>query len=129
MHDPLTALQTERPSIAPLSRTLDSATAETGIAVMFVDLDHFKEVNDSFGHPVGDTLIKEVANRLMEIAPSALVSRVGGDEFTLLLPAEDLKTIDRLAEEIIERLRMPFQIEGSLITVGASIGISLFSPV
>ncbi len=128
MHDPLTGLANRTTFHRTLVQSLESATAELGIAVMFVDLDHFKEVNDSFGHPVGDSLIKEVANRLNEIAPSALVSRVGGDEFTLLIPAHDLKTIDRLAEEIIDRLRMPFQIEGSLITVGASIGVSLFSP-
>lgn len=128
MHDPLTGLANRTTFHDALVRSLESATAEKGIAVMFVDLDHFKEVNDSFGHPVGDSLIKEVANRLTKIAPSALVSRVGGDEFTLLLPAEDVATVDRIADEIIERLRMPFQIEGSLITVGASIGISLFSP-
>jgi diguanylate cyclase (GGDEF)-like protein len=128
MHDPLTGLANRTTFHCALVQSLGSATAERDIAVMFVDLDHFKEVNDSFGHPVGDMLIKEVSNRLKEIAPSALVCRVGGDEFTLLVPAEALRTIDRLAEEIIDRLRMPFQIEGSLITVGASIGISLFSP-
>lgn len=128
MHDPLTGLANRTTFHRTLVQSLESATAEKGIAVMFVDLDHFKEVNDSFGHPVGDSLIKEVASRLKEIAPSALVSRIGGDEFTLLLPAEDLKAIDWLAEEMIQRLRMPFQIEGSLITVGASIGISLSSP-
>ena len=95
---------------------------------MFVDLDHFKEVNDTFGHPVGDVLIKEVANLLLEIAPSALVARVGGDEFTLLHDFEDLATIERLGEQIVDRLRLPFPIEGNLITVGASIGISLSEP-
>jgi diguanylate cyclase (GGDEF)-like protein len=128
MHDPLTGLANRTTFHSTLVQSLESATGDMSIAVMFVDLDHFKEVNDSFGHPVGDALIKEVANRLTEIAPSALVSRVGGDEFNLLLSAEDPKTIDRIADEIIERMRMPFLIEGRLITVGASIGISVFSP-
>ncbi len=95
---------------------------------MFVDLDHFKEVNDTLGHPVGDILIKEVASRLLEIGSSAVVARIGGDEFTLIQEARDLAEVERLADEIIARLRLPFQIQGRLITIGASIGLSLSAP-
>lgn len=128
MHDPLTGLANRTTFHRTLVQRLERAGTENGVAVMFVDLDHFKEVNDTFGHPVGDALIKEVANRLLEIAPSALVSRLGGDEFTVLQDVGDHGEIELLAGRIVEKLRLPFQIEGSLITVGASIGISLAAP-
>lgn len=128
MHDPLTGLANRTTFHAALAERLENVTNEISVAVMFVDLDHFKEVNDTFGHPVGDILIKEVAGRLLELGSSALVSRIGGDEFTLLQEVGDLADVERLAEEIIDRLRQPFQIEGRLITVGASIGISFSAP-
>lgn len=128
MHDPLTGLSNRTTFYRTLVQRLERADTENGVAVMFVDLDHFKEVNDTFGHPVGDALIKEVANRLLEIAPSALVSRLGGDEFTILQDVDDLVEVELLAGRIIEKLRLPSQIEGNLITVGASIGISLAVP-
>jgi diguanylate cyclase (GGDEF)-like protein len=128
MHDPLTGLANRTTFHRTLVQRLERAGTENGVAVMFVDLDHFKEVNDTFGHPAGDALMKEVANRLQEIAPSALVSRLGGDEFTIVQDVEDLVEVELLAGRIIEKLRLPFQIEGNLITVGASIGISLAAP-
>lgn len=128
MQDPLTGLANRTTFHRSLVQRLDRPGVENGVAVMFVDLHHFKEVNDTFGHPVGDVLIKEVANRLVEIAPSALVSRLGGDEFTILQDLDDLVEVELLAGRIIEKLRLPFQIEGSLITVEASIGISLAVP-
>jgi len=128
MHDPLTGLANRTTFHAALSERLEKATVKNNVAVMFVDLDHFKEVNDTFGHPVGDILIKEVANRLLELGSSALVSRIGGDEFTLIQEAGDLADVERLAEEIIALLRLPFQIDGRLITIGASIGLSFSAP-
>ncbi|WP_168801258.1 diguanylate cyclase domain-containing protein [Rhizobium rhizophilum] len=68
MHDPLTGLANRTTFHAALSERLEKATVKNNVAMMFVDLDHFKEVNDTFGHPVGDILIKEVANRLLELA-------------------------------------------------------------
>lgn len=124
MHDPLTGLANRTTFHAALRKSLEKANPKT-TAVMFVDLDRFKEVNDTFGHPVGDMLIKEVASRLLELGSPLLVSRIGGDEFTLLLEVEELADAERLAEEVIDRLRLPFQIEGSLITIGASVGLSL----
>lgn len=128
MHDPLTGLANRTTFHAALTERLEKATDEGSVAVMFVDLDHFKEVNDTLGHPVGDILIKEVASRLLEIGSSAVVARIGGDEFTLIQEARDLAEVERLADEIIARLRLPFQIQGRLITIGASIGLSLSAP-
>lgn len=127
-HDALTGLANRANFNSTLEHRLAVATAERPLAVMFVDLDHFKAVNDTHGHPVGDALIKQVAERLVQVAPSALVCRLGGDEFTLLLDACDTADIEHLADTIVTRLRMPFQIDGRRITVGASVGICLSSP-
>lgn len=128
MHDPLTGLVNRARFNRVLEERLASEASGKASAVLFVDLDHFKAVNDTYGHPVGDALIKEVALRLLEVAPSALVCRLGGDEFTLLCDIEDQPAIEQLAEQIVARLRMPFLIDGRHITVGASVGIAISSP-
>lgn len=128
MHDPLTGLVNRARFNRVLEERLASEASGKASAVLFVDLDHFKAVNDTHGHPVGDALIKEVALRLLEVAPSALVCRLGGDEFTLLCDIEDQPAIEQLAEQIVARLRMPFLIDGRHITVGASVGIAISSP-
>lgn len=128
LHDPLTGLANRASFSRTLAQRLAAADPEKPVAVLFVDLDHFKEVNDTYGHPVGDALIREVALRLLQVAPSALVCRLGGDEFTLLIEAEEPSGVERLAEEIVASLHRPFQIEGRHIVVGASVGISISSP-
>ncbi|CAH1218532.1 hypothetical protein PAECIP111893_04439 [Paenibacillus plantiphilus] len=97
-------------------------------AVMFIDLDHFKHINDTLGHDAGDQLLRIIASRIKgSIDSNAVVSRMGGDEFLLLVPSlEDPQHAGRAAEKIIEALCASMEISGHQIVVSASIGISIF---
>lgn len=126
--DPLSGL----PNRLLFAQKLDQELARAartgeGLAVMFLDLDRFKEVNDAFGHQAGDELIKQVARRLMTLLrASDVLARFGGDEFAVIQPG--LKTADgaeSLARRILEALAEPFEIEHSAVTIGVSIGIAL----
>ncbi len=128
-HDLLTRL----PNRALLRDRLSLAIAQAErskrkLAVMFLDLDHFKEVNDNLGHAMGDRLLKAVASRLQGCLRSGdTLSRFGGDEFMLLLP--EVRTRDDvvvIADKILDRLSAPFSIDGHQLYVGASIGIAMY---
>jgi len=99
-----------------------------GVAVMYLDLDHFKLVNDGLGHSLGDHLLSQVADRLQgSIRASDTISRLGGDEFTILL--NDIASSDSVASvahKLLQSLIRPFRVEGHELFVTASIGISLF---
>ena len=97
-------------------------------AIMFLDLDHFKVVNDTMGHEAGDQLLKEASDRLKRcVRESDTVARLGGDEFVLLLTeVEDLKSLERIAEEILTKLAQPFEMGIDPVYVSASIGITLY---
>ncbi|MDR3393371.1 MAG: EAL domain-containing protein [Parasulfuritortus sp.] len=129
-HDPLTGLANRLMLHIRLEHALDRAQREgTGLALLMIDLDQFKDINDSFGHAMGDALLKEVAQRLTQRARGVdTVSRLGGDEFTILL--EDLEQPDdaaRLAQDIIILLGQPVLLPNKHeVSVGASIGIALF---
>jgi diguanylate cyclase (GGDEF)-like protein/PAS domain S-box-containing protein len=99
-----------------------------GVAVMYLDLDHFKLVNDSLGHSLGDGLLSEVAARLQDcVRASDTISRLGGDEFTILLiDTSSSETIAGVARKILQSLAHPFRVEGHELFVTASIGISIF---
>ncbi len=125
-HDPLTAL----PNRALFMNRLERAVARIGrgdhaIAVMFLDLDRFKVINDTLGHEVGDQLLAEVAQRLVGcVRPGDTVARFGGDEFTILL--EDVVGVEdatQVAQRIADRLRAPIQLNGQPMPVTTSIGI------
>lgn len=97
------------------------------IAILFLDLDNFKHINDSLGHAIGDQLLKQVAKRLQaSIRDADTVGRLGGDEFLLMLPNTDSNSAQAVAEKIIESLNHPYEIEDHSLAVGASIGISMF---
>ena len=100
----------------------------TQLAIILLDLDHFKEVNDTLGHDKGDVLLKEVALRLKNcIRDSDTVARLGGDEFTLLLPYNsDLNVIERVAQNILVSLAEPFKLGASPVYISGSMGITLF---
>lgn len=128
-HDLLTHL----PNRALLKDRLSLAIAHARrnkrkLAVMFLDLDRFKLVNDTLGHSMGDRLLKAVANRLQScLRRGDTLSRFGGDEFTLLLP--EVRTRDDvvvIASKILDRLNGPFVIDGHELFVGASIGIAMY---
>lgn len=128
-HDSLTGL----PNRALLSERIDAALAyserhATGMAVLYMDLDGFKEINDSLGHHVGDRLLQEVGSRLKGLLrKDVTVCRQGGDEFMMVL--SDISGDDdaaRVAERIIKALSRPYMIEGHSLNVTASIGVSVY---
>jgi len=99
-----------------------------GVAVMYLDLDHFKLVNDGLGHSLGDALLSEVAARLQScVRASDTISRLGGDEFTILLiDTSSSEAIAGVARKILQSFSHPFRVEGHELFVTASIGISIF---
>lgn len=108
-----------------LDRYLEKASQNSAeLTLLFLDLDGFKEVNDTFGHPMGDELLKQVASRLTESSQhGSFVSRVGGDEFILIVDPEISSTSGMaIGEGIISRLNKPYIIDGQSITVSCSIG-------
>ncbi len=98
------------------------------IALMLLDLDHFKEVNDTQGHAQGDVLLVEAARRIAEcVRESDTVARLGGDEFTVILSeVGDTNSVERIAQKIIDRLAAPFQLLQETAYVSASVGITLY---
>lgn len=126
--DPLTNLYNRR-AVKEKTVELSSRASRRGktIGFLMVDLDGFKKVNDLFGHDSGDHLLREVADRMRDIAPpSSILSRLGGDEFGIcvVFEPEYPETIDRLAEDLIEALAKPVTIDGTSHNITASIGIS-----
>jgi diguanylate cyclase (GGDEF)-like protein/PAS domain S-box-containing protein len=100
-----------------------------GLALLFMDLDGFKQVNDGLGHRIGDLLLKAVAQRLSDcVRESDTVARLGGDEFTVILnEANDRGSVCKVADKIIGVIGLPFDLEGELVNIGVSIGIALQS--
>lgn len=98
------------------------------LCLMYLDLDRFKEVNDSLGHDVGDILLKEAGQRLTNIVRSTdTVARIGGDEFTILLShVQGSSSIERLAQMILDAMSAPFQLKGEVVYISTSVGISLY---
>ncbi|MCM0001206.1 MAG: EAL domain-containing protein [Erythrobacter sp.] len=96
-------------------------------ALMMLDLDRFKQVNDTMGHPAGDELLKQVAQRLLSIVKDAgEVGRLGGDEFQVLLPdMDDRGTLGELANRIVQSISQPYQINGRRAIIGTSVGIAI----
>ncbi len=126
LHDPLTKLPNRVLLIDRLKHALDRIARKTGqIAVLFLDLDEFKVINDSLGHRVGDQLLISAGRRLQEcLRPGDTLARFGGDEFTILL--EDIADVDeatKVAERIAKELRTPFKLQDQEVFVNASIGI------
>ncbi|MBL8932441.1 MAG: diguanylate cyclase, partial [Kineosporiaceae bacterium] len=128
LHDGLTGLANRTLFRLRTERALDSARAGRGlVAVMLLDLDHFKDVNDTLGHHVGDGLLREVAARVSGERPAeATVARLGGDEFAVLVEsAGSSEEVLDLAKRISAGLREPVIVDDVRIGIGASIGIAL----
>jgi diguanylate cyclase (GGDEF)-like protein len=127
LHDPLTDLPNRLFLHDRLDIALSDRAAGSFVAVLYLDLDHFKQVNDTLGHPAGDAVIIEFASRLRELLRSSdTVARIGGDEFTIVLP--NLKAVgdaELLCDRIINTVRKPFDIEGHQVFIGVSIGIAI----
>lgn len=128
-HDGLTGLPNRRAFYEKIHECILMAKRyQHLVAIMFIDLDGFKSVNDNFGHDVGDILLKETGKRLLDcVRETDIVARMGGDEFTLILPAIAIKLdASRVAEQIKQVLNEAFEINGHTITISSSIGISIF---
>lgn len=128
-HDILTGLPNRNLFYQKLKQALLWAHAnQRQVALLFLDLDGFKQVNDSLGHAIGDQLLQSVAKRLTYcLRASDTVSRLGGDEFTVILPSVlGLQEVTRVADKILHVLAQPFSLEGNTVCVTTSIGISLY---
>ena len=128
-HDVLTGLPNRRLFDEQLSTALANAKRyQHHMAVMYLDIDHFKKINDNFGHPVGDKLLKTFAFRLKScLRASDTVSRFGGDEFAILLPqVNSLEAVAKLAQRLMETLKQPFEISNQVFEIKNSIGIAIY---
>jgi diguanylate cyclase (GGDEF)-like protein len=127
--DPLTGLHNRAGFLDRLEHSLAAARRNgQALALLFVDLDRFKRVNDRHGHAVGDQALRQAAQRLKaSVREVDTVGRLGGDEFVILLEAvADERDAGRVAQALIERFAEPIEVEGIAIALGVSIGISLF---
>jgi diguanylate cyclase (GGDEF)-like protein len=129
LHDSLTGLPNRVLFQQKLSEAIEEARKHKGrLAVMLMDLDHFKEINDTLGHHFGDLLLKEIGPRLSNVLRDVdMMARLGGDEFALLLP--DLPSEEvavRVGERLLEELEQPISVEGLALDVSGSLGIALY---
>ena len=127
-YDPLTSLPNRSLLHAKAEQALaTSARTDTPAAVMFIDLDRFKHVNDSFGHPAGDLLLKTVAARLLRDRRTAdIVCRLSGDEFVMVLPACDARRAAEVVERLQAVLKEPLELGATSVRPSASVGIAMF---
>lgn len=128
-HDPLTGLPNRRYFQEELNQRVENAK-ETGniIALLFVDIDRFKDVNDSLGHAKGDQLIQLISERIKGCLPTgnSVLTRQGGDEFVILFSGLEVEKIKEIAETIVAAIKQPYSIEGNEVFVSASCGMSLY---
>ena len=123
---------THLPNRAAFTEQLTAALARArsngeNFAVLCVDLDRFKEVNDVFGHPVGDALLREASKRLQGAAEGAIVARIGGDEFTLISTVEpQIATAEALADRLHEAFVADFEVGGQQLRMSLSVGIAIY---
>lgn len=123
-HDPLTGL---------VNRTLvlqycAARSPANPMAVLFIDLDNFKRINDSLGHGAGDDVLRILGERLVRAAPEALIGRLGGDEFVVISQNEDHYTLIKLADRLLSVLTEPVHVQGKQLHVNASVGIVVSPP-
>jgi diguanylate cyclase (GGDEF)-like protein len=135
LYDPVTSLPNRIHFRREADRMLHEEEADKRLALLFIDLDGFKEVNDSLGHAAGDQVLVLVANRLRQIAKAEaksgslsqpLLARLAGDEFTMLFPdVRDSREAERIARQVLMALNAPYENSGQSIDMGASIGVAL----
>jgi diguanylate cyclase (GGDEF)-like protein len=125
-HDALTGLPNRLLFREKLENALGRAAHGSHFRVLCLDLDHFKDVNDALGHPVGDKLLQQVSARLKhEIGINDTVARLGGDEFAIIQLAAELCKSSELAQRLVDSLSAPYEIDGHQVVIGASVGIAL----
>jgi len=128
LHDALTELPNRRLFLERLASELRMAGTEEQVAVLIIDLDRFKEVNDALGHHMGDRLLQVVGADLQHAAGTgALAARLGGDEFAMVLPGVDgADDAVRMAKAVLHKLTSPIEIDDLTLDIGASLGIALY---
>ena len=126
-HDSLTGLHNRFSCLRALDEALARSAGEgRPVAVLFVDLDHFKEVNDAHGHSAGDVALQEIGRRLGTLAADGItVARISGDAFVLVLEGRDANGARTVAADVLQQLAQPILVDGHHVTVGASIGIAI----
>ncbi|MGV0603652.1 diguanylate cyclase [Mycolicibacterium sp. XJ1904] len=129
-HDALTGLPNRAHVLTEVSKALDATDENALAAILFIDLDNFKVINDTLGHRAGDTVLKIVADRLRRaFRPDDVVGRLGGDEFVAVLCGSITSLeIDRLSERLHALLSEPVTIDGATVRLGASVGIAEVGP-
>jgi diguanylate cyclase (GGDEF)-like protein len=128
LFDSLTGLSNRHSMGKRLGATLTAyKAAKRSCALMMIDLDRFKQVNDTLGHPAGDELLKQVAQRLTRVIPEgAEVGRLGGDEFQVMLPdIDDRGRLGDISKKIIDMVSQPYTVAGSRCVIGASVGVAI----
>ncbi|MBS0579805.1 MAG: EAL domain-containing protein [Proteobacteria bacterium] len=127
-HDPLTQLPNRRKLSAHLASALARAGQQQRIALMFVDVDNFKSINDTLGHSFGDRVLQHIAARLRAATGGgAMLARLGGDEFTVLLEhVSSHAQVEAQAAQIVTALQQPLSVDGRVLTTSASVGASLY---
>ncbi len=126
-HDDLTGLPNRAAFNEHLAITLENAAREkTGFAVLCIDLDYFKTINDVFGHSLGDALLGDVARRIENASDGAFVARLGGDEFAIIATDPRVNSTSALAERLVAAVESDFEIRGQRVRVGMSIGVAVY---
>jgi len=127
-HDPLTQLPNRRKLSAHLEEALARAASGQRLALLFVDVDNFKSINDTLGHSFGDRVLQHIAERLLgAIGASGLLARLGGDEFTVLLEnVTSNEQVEECAAQIVTTLQQPLTVDERLLQTSASVGASLY---
>ncbi|MEB2291756.1 putative bifunctional diguanylate cyclase/phosphodiesterase [Priestia megaterium] len=128
-YDPLTNLPNRYWLNKQLKKLFIDEESPELLAILFLDLDRFKSINDTLGHHHGDVLLRRVAERLKKCIPSSdFISRHGGDEFILVLHSlQTVEEIEEMTEQIVKEMSLPFYIDGDKVLTSTSVGISLFS--
>jgi diguanylate cyclase (GGDEF)-like protein len=122
-HDPLTGLATRQVLTERLTAS-KQAPQRTNTTLLMLDLDDFKHINDLYGHPVGDGLLMQTAQRLQAAAPDrATLARLGGDEFVILFENADRRAAIQVAGHVVDALREPYQVDSHRLQISASVGV------
>jgi diguanylate cyclase (GGDEF)-like protein/PAS domain S-box-containing protein len=125
-HDRLTDLPNRVAFVQALSQMIDACAGSDEFAVLSIDLDRFKEVNDVFGHEVGDKLLIEASRRIQLAAQGAVVARLSGDEFGLIIDGAQPEAGKALAQRLIDTLAKEFVIDDKVVRIGVTVGIAVF---
>ena len=129
LYDPLTGLPNRFLLLDHMEKAIERASRrQSKLAVCFMDLDHFKPVNDTHGHETGDQLLKQIAVRLLQtLRKSDFVARLGGDEFVLVLEDIDgVAQVERVADKVVNAMHEPFALNDITVEIGCSIGVALY---